>query len=162
VNFIQGYGSAWQGPLQTTPGAPSKASENSLDKFLPRKKTDGSEVFVKTTKEEAEQAAKVSASSLYASASLSSNRFSGLNGEVYQREGESWHQYSEGNWDTMKAIGQSQPVPAPRPKTETTTDRGFVPAHKRTLSRSELDRQELARLEGMDNYAKYRMQKDGE
>jgi hypothetical protein len=28
------------------------------------------------------------------------------------------------------------------------------------LSRAELDRQELARTEGMDNYSKYRMQKE--
>jgi len=38
-------------------------------------------------------------------------------------------------------------------------DDQWLPAHKRTLSRAELDRQELARIEGMDNYSKYRMQK---
>ncbi len=162
VNFTQGYDSAWQGPLLTTPGVPSNTGEGTLEKFLPKKQSDGNEEFVKTTKGEAEQAAKVSASSLYASTSLSSNRFSGLNGEIYQRKGEDWHQYSEGNWDTMKAIGQSQTATVDRPKTETATANGFVPAHKRTLSRSELDRQELARLEGMDNYAKYRMQQEND
>lgn len=161
VNFTHGYGSAWEGPLQATPGDPSKTAERSLDKFLPKKKTDGKDVFVKTTKKEAEQAARVSASSLYANATLSSNRFSGLNGEVYQREGEQWSQYSEGNWDTMKTIEKNQPLPAsPRRQPEVSPGKGFVPAHKRVLSRSELDRQELARLEGMDNYAKYRMQKE--
>ena len=86
-----------------------------------------------------------------------------VDGEVYQREGEQWQQYSDGNWETMKAIGQSRPVPAqPRSATKKETTQGFVPAHKRTLSRSELDRQELARLEGFENYARYRLEKERE
>jgi hypothetical protein len=43
---------------------------------------------------------------------------------------------------------------------ESQSYQGFVPAHKRTLSRAELDQQELARLEGMDSYSKYRMEKE--
>jgi hypothetical protein len=161
VNFTHGYGSAWEGPLQTTPGDPTSSGQRSLERFLPARQATGKEVFVKTSKEDAAKSATISASSLYAGASLSSNRISGLDGEVYQREGEQWQQYSEGNWDTMKAIGQNQPVPRQAPiRTETTPAQGFVPAHKRSLSRSELDRQELARLEGMDSYAKYRVQKE--
>jgi hypothetical protein len=159
VNFNQGFGSAWEGPLQTTPGDPTKTAEKSLDEFLPKKKVDGKETFVKTSAEA--KPAKVSASSLYASASLSSNRFSGPDGEVYQRDGQEWSQYSEGNWDTMQAIGQDQVhEPRPQKRAEVQYRRGYVPAHKKTLSRSDLDRQEMARLKGMDSYSKYRMEKE--
>ncbi|MCP4044745.1 MAG: hypothetical protein GY732_02005 [Gammaproteobacteria bacterium] len=160
-NFNHGYGSAWDGPLQTTPGDPRETSEKSLDEFLPKKKVDGKEAFVKTSKADAAKPAKVSASSLYASTTLSSNRFAGPDGEVYKREGQEWSQYSEGNWDTMRAMQQKQPYePRPQQKQEKQYYRGYVPAHKKTLSRGELDRQEMARLEGMDNYAKYRIQQD--
>jgi hypothetical protein len=95
---------------------------------------------------------------------LSSGRFSGPDGEVYRKnEGQQWSQYSDGNWETMQAIESAQPVerrPQQRPERQNTNT--WIPAHKRTLSRSELDRQELARLEGMDNYSKYRMQKESE
>jgi len=160
-NFNHGYGSAWEGPMQTTPGDPTKTPERSLDQFLPKKKVDGNEEFVKVSKEEAAQPVKISASSLYASSSLSSNRFAGPDGEVYKRDGEEWSQYSEGNWDTMNTMQQRQPQePRPQQKKEVQYYRGYVPAHKKTLSRGELDRQELARMEGMDNYAKYRMERD--
>ena len=161
VNYNQGYGSAWEGPLQTTPGDPTKTAEKSLDQFLPKKKSDGKEKFVKTSTDGEPKSAKISASSLYASASLSSNRFSGPDGEVYKRDGQEWSQYSEGNWDTMKAIGQNQHhEPRPQQRSEVQYRRGYVPAHKKTLSRSELDRQEMARLKGMDSYSKYRMEKE--
>ncbi|MFC1776520.1 hypothetical protein ACFL3I_04155 [Pseudomonadota bacterium] len=160
-NFNHGYGSAWEGPLQTTPGDPAKTAERSLDQFLPKKKVDGKEEFVKVSKEEAAQPAKISASSLYASTSLSSNRFAGPDGEVYKRDGQQWSQYSEGNWDTMNAMQQKQRYDTrPRQKVEVQNYGGYVPAHKKTLSRGELDRQEMARLEGMDNYARYRMERD--
>jgi len=48
----------------------------------------------------------------------------------------------------------------PQQRQETRKYERLLPAHKRTLSRSELDQQELARLEGMDNYSKYRMEKE--
>jgi len=160
-NFNHGYGSAWDGPMQTTPGDPRGAPEKSLDKFLPKKKVDGKEDFVKTSKEDTAKPATISASSLYASTTLSSNRFAGPEGEVYKREGQEWSQYSEGNWDTMNAMQQQQRYePRPQQKQETRNYRGYVPAHKKTLSRGELDRQEMARMEGMDNYSKYRMEKD--
>ena len=163
VNYTQGYGSAWEGPLQTTPGNPANAADRSLDKFLPKEKVDGKEIFVKTSKDKAAKSASVSASSLYASTSLSSNRFSGPDGEVYKHEGQQWSQYSDGNWDTMQAMEQNQRYETrPQKKSEPGNYNRFVPAHKRTLSRSELDRQELARLEGMDNYSKYRMGKEAD
>ena len=161
VNYTQGYGSAWEGPMQTTPGDPTKTGEKSLDEFLPKKKVDGTEKFVKTSKADQAKAPAVSASSLYASASLSSNRFSGSDGEVYKREDQEWKQYNDGNWSTMNAIAREQPVEArPQRRPETSTRERWLPAHKRTLSRSELDRQELARLEGMDQYSKYRMKQE--
>jgi len=161
VNFTHGYGSAWEGPLQTTPGDPSETAEKSLDQFLPKKKVDGAEEFIDTSKDGVVKPAKISASSLYASSSLSSNRFSGPGGEVYKHEDQEWSQYSEGNWTTMQALEQEQRYQArPQQRPESRTYQGFVPAHKRTLSRSELDRQEMARLEGMDNYSKYRMEQD--
>lgn len=161
VNYTQGYGSAWEGPMQTTPGDPTKSGEKSLDQYLPKKKIDGTEKFVKTSKEDQAKANTVSVSSLYASAALSSNRISGPDGKVYKNEGQGWSHYSDGNWTTMQAIAQEQPV-EPRPQTRTTgqNQQRWLPAHKRTLSRSELDRQDLARLEGMDQYSKYRMQQD--
>jgi hypothetical protein len=160
-NFNHGYGSVWEGPMQTTPGDPTKVKDDSLDKFLPKKKVDGNEEFVSTATDGVTKPAKVSASSLYASTSLSSNRFSGPDGGVYKREGEEWSQYSEGNWDTMNSMQKNQRYSArPQQKTETNNGERWLPAHKRTLSRSELDEQEMARLEGMDNYAKYRMERD--
>ena len=161
VNYTQGYGSTWEGPLQTTPGDPTQTSEKSLDEFLPKKKADGTEKFVRTSKDAAGGASKVSAASLYASASLSSNRYSGPDGEVYQRDDEGWSQHGDGGWTTMQSIAQNQRLePRPQQRPETRDQQGWVPAHKRTLSRSELDRQELARLEGMDQYSKYRMTKE--
>lgn len=160
VNYKQGYGSAWEGPLQTTPGDPAAGKEKSLDEFLPRKQVDGTETFVKTGNDDQAESAGVSTASLYAGVTLSSNRFSGPDGEVYQREGQQWNHYSEGEWTTMHAISRDQPLQArPQQKTTEQGQQGWVPAHKRVLSRSELDRQEMARIEGMDQYSKYRMSK---
>lgn len=162
VNYSQGFGSVWEGPLQTTPGDPAKAGEKSLDQFLPKKKVDGTEKFVKTSKQDQDQPAKVSAASLYAGTSLSSDRFVGPDGGVYKREDQGWSQHNDGNWTTMQAIAADQSVQArPQQIPEPGYRQGYVPAHKKTLSRSELDRQELARIEGMDQYSKYRMQQDG-
>jgi len=162
VNYTQGFGSVWEGPLQTTPGDPAKAGDKSLDQFLPRKKVDGTEKFVKTSKEDQAQPARVSAASLYAGTSFSSDRFVGPDGVVYKRENQGWSQHNDGNWTTMQAIAADQPVQArPQQIPEPGYRQGYVPAHKKTLSRSELDRQELARIEGMDQYSKYRMQQDG-
>ncbi|MFV1998536.1 MAG: hypothetical protein ACC641_11065, partial [Acidiferrobacterales bacterium] len=86
VEFTHGYGSAWEGPLQTAPGDPTETAEQSLDDFLPAKKSDGTEKFVATSKDEAAAIPGVSASSLYAGSTLSSNMFSGPNGEVYRHE----------------------------------------------------------------------------
>ena len=148
--------------MQTTPGDPTKTGEKSLDQYLPKKKVDGTEKFVKSSKEDQAKATTVSASSLYASATLSSNRISGPDGKVYKNEGQGWSHYSDGDWTTMQAIAQEQPVePRPQRKAETQNQQRWMPAHKRTLSRSELDRQEMARLEGMDQYSKYRIQQDG-
>ena len=92
---------------------------------------------------------------------LSSNRFAGPDGEVYKREDQQWSQYDDGDWTTMQAITRQQPVDRrSSQKNEAQKQQGWLPAHKRTLSRSELDRQELARLEGMDQYSKYRMSKE--
>ena len=61
----------------------------------------------------------------------------------------------------MQAIAREQPVePRPQQRPDTRYRQGFVPAHKQTLSRSELDRQEMARVEGMDQYSKYRMEQE--
>jgi hypothetical protein len=147
--------------LQTAPGDPSKAAGNSLDNFLPKKQIDGTETFVKTTQEDAARPAKITASSLFAGAALSSKRFSGPDGGVYKREGEEWRQYDQGNWATMGAMQpQVRQTPRPQQRNEVPARGGWVPAHKKTLSRSELDRQELARLEGMETYSKYRMEKE--
>ena len=161
VNYTQGFGSAWEGPLQTTPGDPSKSEEKSLEQYLPKKKVDGTEKFVKTSKVDQKKATRVTASSLYASASISSNRISDSDGNVYKHEDEGWSHYDDGNWNTMQAIARDQPVePRPQPKPEVQYRRGYVPAHKQTLSRSELDRQNMARNEGMDQYSKYRMKQE--
>ncbi len=161
VNFSHGEGSAWQGPLQTAPGDPALNKEKSLDAFLPRKAADGTEKFVDTSNEGGTQTAAVTASSLYAATTLSSNRFAGPDGEVYKREDQQWSQYDDGDWTTMQAITRQQPVDRQSSqKNEAQKQQGWLPAHKRTLSRSELDRQELARLEGMDQYSKYRMSKE--
>jgi hypothetical protein len=161
VNYTQGYGSVWEGPLQTTPGDPSKSKEQSLEEFLPKKKTDGTEKFVRVEKNSNSQAGQVSAASLYAGATLSSKRYSDSEGKVYKREDDSWSHYSDGNWTTMQAIARQQPVekrPQQRPNPK--DYERYLPAHKRTLSRSELDRQEMARIEGMDQYSKYRMKQE--
>ena len=161
VNFNHGYGSAWEGPLQTTPGDPSETASKSLDAFLPKKKVDGKEEFISTKQDRPTEPAKISASSLYMSATLSSNMFSGPDGEVYKNEEDGWSQYSDGNWNTMQAIARQQPVEKRTgQKTQTHDMDRFLPAHKRTLSRSELDRQEMARIEGMDQYSKYRTKQD--
>lgn len=161
VNYTQGYGSAWEGPLQTTPGDPAVKAEESLDKYLPKKKVDGTEKFVKTTREDQTKATALSASSLYASSTLSSNRISGPDGKVYKHEDEGWSHYSDGDWTTMQAIAREQPVePGSQRNTVSQNQQTWLPAHKRTLSRSELDRQALARLEGLDQYSKYRVMQD--
>lgn len=160
-NFTHGYGSVWEGPLQTTPGDPAEADKNSLDKFLPKKKVSGADEFIDTSKDGVAKPAAISASSLYASSSLTSSRFSGPDGQVYKHENQQWSQYGNGNWNTMQAMEQEyRNATRTQQRPETRSYSGFVPAHKRTLSRSELDRQELARLEGMDNYSKYRMETD--
>lgn len=160
VDFNHGYGSVWEGPLQTTPGDPADAAERSLDKFLPAKKSTGTDKFIDTSKDEAVGKAVVSASSLYATTSLSSNMFSGPDGEVYKRENDEWQQYNDGSWSTAERRKrgydlQNRPMRQEQPQPER-----FLPAHKKILSRGELDRQELARIEGMDNYSKYRMEKE--
>jgi len=160
VDFNHGYGSAWEGPLQTTPGDPAETAERSLDEFLPAKKPKGNEKFIDTSKDEAVGKKVVSASSLYASSSLSSNMFSGPDGEVYKRDDDEWQQYNDGSWSTAerrkRGYGlQNQPMRQEQPQRER-----LLPAHKKTLSRGELDRQEMARIEGMDNYSKYRMEKE--
>jgi hypothetical protein len=161
VEFTHGYGSAWQGRLQTTPGYPSDKQENSLDEFLPKKKIDGTEEFIDTSKEEYAESGGVSAASLYAGSALASTRFSGPDGEVYKHEDQQWSQYDDGNWATMQAIEQQyRGAPPPRQKAAPQVNNQWLPAHKRTLSRAELDRQHLARLEGMDNYSKYRMERE--
>ncbi len=160
TDFTHGYGSAWEGPLQTTPGDPSEVAERSLDEFLPKKTTTGNEEFIDTSKDPKPPA--LSASSLYGMSAISSNKYSGPNGEVYKHEeGKEWSQYSEGNWNTMNSMQQYQQL-EPRPQQQPGADNPhrFVPAHKKVLSRSELDQQKLARLEGMDNYSKYRMEQD--
>ena len=155
------YGSAWEGPLQTTPGDPAVTGSRSLDEFLPRKTIDGTEEFIDTSKDVAAEPAKISASSLYMSGSLSSNRFSGPDGEVYKNDDQQWSQYNDGNWSVMQEIGQNYRVdPGPQQSRENQQYQRWLPAHKRTLSRAELDRQKLARLEGMENYSKYRMEKE--
>jgi hypothetical protein len=104
---------------------------------------------------------KISAASLYSGATLSSTRISGPDGEVYKQEEDGWSQYSEGNWNTMQTIARQQAVESTGSQRRQTQDYDrFLPAHKRTLSRSELDRQEMARIEGMDQYSKHRMQQD--
>lgn len=161
VDFTHGYGSSWDGPLQTRPGDPSEAAEKSLDAFLPRKKVDGTETFTDTSKDTLEKTARVSASSLYAGSVLSSSLVSGPDGEVYKHEDDEWSQYNEDGWTTMRAIEQDQRYAQPQPSvSEPEKNAQWLPAHKRTLSRSELDRQELARLEGMENYSRYRMEKE--
>ena len=128
VNYTQGYGSAWEGPLQTTPGDPSDTRDKSLEKFLPKKKIDGTEKFVKTRKDAASGTEKISASSLYANTSLSSNRIAGPNGEVYKREEQQWSRYDDGNWSTMQAIAQDQPVEVrPQQKPATGNQQEWLP-----------------------------------
>ena len=161
VNFTQGYGSVWEGPLQTTPGDPTRSKEQTLENFLPKKKVDGTEKFERIEKDSTGQPAKISAASLYASTALSSKRYSDPDGNVYKREDNQWSHYNDGNWDTMQAIAREQPVERrPKQRPDPSEYERFLPAHKQTLSRSELDRQELARLEGMDQYSKYRMQQE--
>ena len=160
VEYTHGYGSAWQGRLQTTPGYPSDKQENSLDAFLPKKKIDGNEEFIDTSKENRAESGGVSAASLYAGTTLVSNRFSGPDGEVYKHEDQQWSQYDDGNWSTMQAMEQQyRGAPPSRQRSAPQANDQWLPAHKRTLSRAELDRQKLARLEGMDDYSKYRMEK---
>ena len=160
VDFTHAYGSAWEGPLQTTPGDPSDTADRSLDEFLPAKESDGSEEFIKTSKAAVNSKASLSASSLYASSTLSSNMFSGPNGEVYKRDNNEWQQYNDGSWSTAERRKRGYELHNRPVQQEQQYATGFIPAHKKTLSRGELDRQELARTEGMDNYAKYRMEKD--
>jgi len=89
--------------------------------------------------------------------------FSGPDGEVYKHEDQEWSQYSEGNWATMQVMEQqNRNATRPQQRRERQSSNQWLPAHKRSLSRAELDRQELARLEGMENYSKYRMEKDSQ
>ncbi len=164
VDFTHGYGSAWQGPLQTTPGYPGEAVDNSLDEFLPKKQIDGKEEFIDTSKDAPAAPAKVSAATLIAGTTLSSNRVSGPDGEVYKHEDQEWSQYSDGNWNTMQAMEQQYSNASRQQQGRPETQKGepWLPAHKRTLSRSELDRQALARQEGTENYSKYRMEKESQ
>jgi len=158
VDFDRGPGSAWDGPWQTSPGV---GGERSLQAFLPKKEADGTEEFIPANKDGAAAHDKVTASSLYAGAMLSSNRFSGPDGDVYEREDQQWRKYDSGDWTTVQAIAGQQPL---KRETEQVTVTGgaepWVPARKKSLSRSELDRQALARIEGMDQYSKYLMQKE--
>lgn len=160
VNFSQVPGSAWDGPWQTSPGDPADSVGRSLDAFLPKKEADGTEKFIPANKDGTAAPDKVTASSLYAGAMLSSNRFSGPDGGVYKSEDQQWSRYDGGGWTTMQAIAGQQPLER---KTEQVTviegPEPWVPARKRSLSRSELDRQALARIEGMDQYSRYLMQK---
>jgi hypothetical protein len=159
VDYQHGHGSAWEGPLQTTPGI--KSDTGSLDRFLPKDNhVDGTESFTRVTEEETAAASKVSAVSLYASTSLSSSRFSGRDGEVYKKEGEEWRHYREGDWREVSETQRNAVLPSSSDKSKSGQAEPWLPAHKRVLSRSELDEQALSRLEGMDNYAKYRMEKD--
>jgi len=161
VNFSQGSGSAWDGPLQTSPGDPAVGNGRSLDAFLPKKQADGTEKFTPTRTDGETAPTGVTASSLYAGAMLSSNRYSGPDGEVYRHEGEQWSQYGEGDWTAMQAIASQQPVDRQAVQArEAEQPQGWVPARKRSLSRSELDRQALARIEGMEQYSNYLMQKE--
>lgn len=163
VDFTHGHGSAWDGPLQTPPGNPAETASKSLDEFLPKKEIDGREEFTATSKEDVAMPAKVTASSLYSSVSLSSNLFSGPDGEVYKNENQQWSQYGEGDWVKIQSPGpNTQPSYQSRKNRDAQLDERWLPAHKRTLSRSELDRQKLARLEGMENYSKYRMEKEAD
>ncbi len=162
VDFTHGYGSAWDGPLQTTPVEPSKSKVNKLDQFLPEKQSDGTDVFTKTTRAEAKKATKVTAESLYASSALSSNLFSGPDGQVYKKNDNQWARHDNGGWSTMESMEADLNLNAANRRPETQTAERWLPAHKRTLSRAELDEQNRARLEGMDNYSKYRMQKESE
>ena len=123
VEFSHGYGSAWEGPLQTTPGDPADAAERSLDQFLPPKKSTGADKFIDTSKDEAVGKPVVSASSLYAGSALSPNMFSGPDGEVYKREKEEWQQYNDGTWSTAERRKrgydlQNQPLRQEQPQQE--------------------------------------------
>lgn len=159
VDFTHEYGSVWDGPLQTTPGDPGKADEESLDQFLPKKKkSDGTEKFVHVSKPAKAGEPKLTASSLYASSALSSNMFSGPNGEVYKQKDNEWQHYNDGSWSNAERRRKGYEVQnRPILRQEQVVPGGWIPAHKKVLSRGELDRQNLARIEGMDNYAKYRM-----
>ncbi len=159
VDFTHGYGSAWEGPLQTTPGDPAETAERSLEPFLPARISDGTEKFAPAKKEEKTQAG-VTASTLYAGSALSSNMFSGPGGEVYKHENNEWQQYSDGSWSNAERRKRGYDLQNQPQRQEGQAAEPWLPAHKRTLSRGELDRQELARTEGMENYARYRMQKD--
>jgi len=162
VDFTHGYGSVWEGPLQTAPGDSTETADKSLDDFLPAEKSDGTEKFIAARKEEMAGKAVVSASSLYARSVLSSNMFSGPNGEVYKHENNDWQLYNDGSWSTAERRKRGYELQNRPKRQEQQTAERWLPAHKRTLSRGELDRQELARIEGMDNYSKYRMQKEFE
>lgn len=161
VNFSQGPGSAWDGPLQTSPGDPVVNKGKSLDAFLPRKAADGTEKFTPTGTDGKSGPAGVTASSLYSSAMLSSNRFSGPDGDIYKSEDQQWSRYDGGGWTTMQAISGQQPVDGRMEQVMVIEGpEPWVPARKKSLSRSELDRQALARIEGMDQYSKYLMAKE--
>lgn len=162
VDFNHDYGSAWEGPLQTTPGDPTKAREESLDQFLPAKKTDGTEKFTHVEKSKTAATSSVTAASLIASSALSSNLFSGPDGEVYKHENDEWQQYSDGSWSTAERRKRGYESQRSRPPSGEVYPGQWVPAHKKVLSRGELDRQNRARIEGMDNYAKYRMKRESE
>jgi len=161
VEFNRGAGSAWDGPYQTRPGDPAASREQSLEAFLPKPASDGTEKFTASSKDGGAAPAAVTVSSLYSGTMLSSNRFSGPDGEVYRNDGQQWSRYDEGDWTTMQAIAGQQPADRQPVQDEASVaQQGWVPARKRSLSRSELDRQALARIEGMDQYSKYLMTKE--
>jgi hypothetical protein len=158
VDFTHGYGSAWEGPLQTTPADPADDADRSLDEFLPAKVSDGTEEFVETNPMDTDKPVSLSASSLYAGSTLSSNMFSGADGEVYKYDNDEWKQYNDGSWSTAERRKRGYELQNQPTREQQDSINRFIPAHRKELSRGELDRQELARTEGMDNYAKYRME----
>ena len=88
--------------------------------------------------------------------------FSGPNGEVYKREENEWQHYDDGSWSNAERSKRGYDLQNRPTQQEVQYDNRIIPAHKKTLSRGELDRQELARIEGMDNYSKYRMETESD
>ena len=150
------------GPFQTSPGRKSDNEPISPELYQPDRVSDGTEKPVEITQSDGYQATSNLAHSLYLSSTLSSNMFSGRNGEVYKHENDEWEQYDEGNWSTMQEMQKQHRIEEPLRRPSPPASQGWLPAHKRTLSIAELDRQQLARLEGMDNYSRHRMRKESQ